>query len=300
MTEEPTPPQTNTPSPSSPPPVIPGQPETLRSPSQAGNYGSVQKASLGPDPDYTPMEQEGFSNILNHLLKKPLSVIYEVNQGNNKPLKALIIISLASLTIFGLVLGMFSSGDQLWAAPLKVIGGIFFSALICLPSLYIFGALGGMDAKIQHVVGVMLTFLAITSLLLVGFAPVVWLFSTSSNSLVFFGFLSLGIWLVCLIFGLRVISRSSRSMGGGKGGHLNIWAIIFIMVTLQMTTTLRPIIGTSEHFLNFEEKRFFLRYWFEVMNDESSESDKYVDPYESSNDERKTDSEKPTRGRSSQ
>ena len=138
--------------------------------------------------------------------------------------------------------------------------------------LDVFGALGGMDAKIQHVVGLMLTFLAITSLLLVGFSPVVWLFSTSSNSLVFFGFLSLAIWIVCLIFGLRVIARASKSMGGGRGGHLNIWAIIFMLVTLQMPTTLRPIIGKSESFINLEEKRFFMRYWFEVMEEESLSS----------------------------
>ncbi|MBT7959267.1 MAG: hypothetical protein HN759_08025, partial [Akkermansiaceae bacterium] len=148
-------------------------------------------------------------------------------------------------------------------------GGVFFSGLICLPSLYIFGALGGMDAKFPSVAGLMLTFLAITSLLLVGFAPVVWLFSTSSNSLVFFGFLSLAIWMVCLLFGLRVISRASRSMGGGHGGHLAIWAIIFATVTLQMTTSLRPIIGKSDKFLNLEEKRFFLGYWFKVIEDEN-------------------------------
>lgn len=241
-------------------------------PTPPPHHGFAQERrshQTGPDPDYVAMEEEGFSHILNHLLKKPLSVIFEINQGKNNPLLALVIISLVSLAIFGLVLGMFSSGTQLWAAPAKVIGGIFFSGLICLPSLYIFGALGGMNAKVQDTIGLMLTFLSITSLLLVGFAPVVWLFSTSSNSLVFFGFLSLTIWIVCLIFGLRVINRASRSMGGGKGGHLHIWAIIFMLVTLQMSTTLRPIIGTSDSFLNLDEKRFFLRYWSEVMSGES-------------------------------
>lgn len=249
-----------------PPNLPPQQPSPYHRP--------PSKADQGPDPDYEAMTENGFSHILNNLLKKPLSVIHEINEGERSPIPALLIITLACLAIFGLVLGMFSAGAQLWASPVKVIGGVLFSGLICLPSLYIFGALGGMDAKVQHVVGLMLTFLAITSLLLVGFAPVVWLFSTSSNSLVFFGFLSLAIWIVCLIFGLRVIARASKSMGGGRGGHLNIWAIIFMLVTLQMTTTLRPIIGKSEsgQFLNLEEKRFFMRYWFEVMEDEGKSS----------------------------
>lgn len=215
------------------------------------------------------MEGDGFSNILGHLLKKPLSIIHEINKGDKNPLAALLMITLGSLAVFGFVLGLFSSGQQLWIAPAKIIGGVFFSGLICLPSLYIFGCLGGMDAKIQHVAGLMLTFFAITSLLLVGFAPVLWLFSTSSNSLVFFGILSLAVWLVCLVFGLRLVSRAARNMGGGQGGHLRIWAVIFLLVTLQMTTTLRPILGTSDKFINLEEKHFFLGYWFQIIADEN-------------------------------
>ena len=222
------------------------------------------------DPDYAPIDEQGFSHILNHLLKKPLSIIYEMQHGKRSPLPALLIITLVSLGIFGFVLGLFSAGTQLWAAPVKVIGGVLFSGIICLPSLYIFGSLGGMNARLQDVAGLMLTFLAITSLLLVGFAPVVWLFSTSSNSLIFFGFLSLIIWMICLAFGVRVISRANKSMGGSRGGHLQVWAFIFILVTIQMTTTLRPIIGTSEDFLNLTEKKFFLIHWGELMSGETT------------------------------
>lgn len=219
-----------------------------------------------PDPDYRAIEGGGFSQILNHLLKRPLGVVHAINHGERSPLPVLLAVTLVSLGVFGFVLGMFSAGDQLWASPVKVIGGVLFSGLICLPSLYIFGALGGMDAKVHQVIGLLLTFLSITSLLLVGFAPVVWLFSTSSDSLVFFGFLSLSIWLICLLFGIRVITRASRSMGGGHGGHLHLWAMIFILVTVQMTTTLRPLIGRSDRFLNLTEKKFFLVHWFENMN----------------------------------
>ena len=236
---------------------------------------SPQAKPAGPDPDYVAMEGSGFSQILSHLLRKPMSVVYSFNHEGKSTASALLLITLVCLAIFGFVIGIFSAGDQLWAAPLKVIGGVLFSALICLPSLYIFGSLGGMDAKIQQVIGLMLTFVAITSLLLVGFAPVVWLFSTSSNSSVFFGFLAITIWIVCLIFGLRVIMRASQCMGGGQGGHLKLWIIVFILVTLQMTTTLRPFIGKSDEFINLEEKHFFLGYWFKSMSENNqSEADK--------------------------
>jgi hypothetical protein len=40
--------------------------------------------------------------------------------------------------------------------------------------------------------------------------------------------------------------------------------IIFVVVCLQMTTALRPILGTSDTFLP-TEKRFFLAHWFDTM-----------------------------------
>lgn len=236
-------------------------------PNTVSRQAPINSAAL--DPDYIAMEGSGFSQILSHLLRKPMSVIYSFKHDDKSPVFVLLLVTLVCLAIFGFVVGMFSAGDQLdqlWVAPTKIIGGVLFSGLICLPSLYIFASLGGMNAKLQDVLGVMLTFITITSLLLVGFAPVVWLFSTSSNSAIFFGFLTITIWIVCLIFGLRVITRASRCMGGNKGGHLKLWIMIFILVTLQMTTTLRPIIGKSDNFFNLEEKHFFLGYWISIMD----------------------------------
>jgi hypothetical protein len=51
-------------------------------------------------------------------------------------------------------------------------------------------------------------------------------------------------------------------------GHFAVWGLIFLLVTLQMTTTLRPIIGSEEKLVNFEEKKFFLSYWSEQMMQE--------------------------------
>lgn len=38
-----------------------------------------------------------------------------------------------------------------------------------------------------------------------------------------------------------------------------------MLVTLQMTTSLRPILGRSELLLT-QEKKFFLQHWFETMD----------------------------------
>jgi hypothetical protein len=49
---------------------------------------------------------------------------------------------------------------------------------------------------------------------------------------------------------------------------LKIWMLIFTLVVIQMTTALRPIIGTADTFLP-QEKKFFLAHWFEQMTGQS-------------------------------
>lgn len=221
-----------------------------------------------PPEGYEALEG-GFApaNILNKLLRKPLSLLHHLEnseEGRKLPSR-LLLIAVASLAIFGLVVGSFSAGTQLWAAPLKIIGGLLFSAIICLPSLYIFTCLGGLDAKFRTVAGLMCCMVALTALLLVGFAPVVWLFSVSSDSIGFMGFLLVVLWVLCAGFGLTLVFRAGRALGMQSSGHLAIWCFVFLLVTLQMPTTLRPILGESERILNLEEKRFFLHYWTEQL-----------------------------------
>lgn len=208
------------------------------------------------------------SNVLNKLLKKPLSLIHhlEMGEGKSSLSTVMIVIAVISLSIFGLVLGSFSAGTQLWAAPAKIVGGLLFSGLICLPSLYIFTCLGGLDAKFRTVAGLLCAMIALTALLLVGFAPVVWLFSASSDSIGFMGFLVTVLWLLCVGIGLALVRRAGAVLGMSGSGHLLIWCAVFLLVTLQMPTTLRPIIGKSEKVLNLEEKKFFLNYWGEQLN----------------------------------
>jgi hypothetical protein len=154
---------------------------------------------------------------------------------------------------------------QLWAAPVKVAGGLLVSALICLPSLYIFACLGGSQARLAEISGHLSGLLLLMALLLVGFAPVAWLFSQSTQSLVGIGALHLLFGLVAVSFGLHFLGTAfahsqPRSMVG-----FNLWVIIFVLVALQMTTALRPIVGTDSRFLP-AEKKFFVIHWAECVD----------------------------------
>lgn len=228
-----------------------------------------------PDPDpnpgaFEPMTGEAtLTHTFDTLLKKPGSLLFELNRGESgdprRLLGNLALTTVVCLAIFGLVLGFFSGGTQLWAAPLKVVAGVFTSALITLPSLYIFSALTGLDVNFRTVGGVMAAAICLISLLLVGLAPVAWIFAQSTDEIAFYGFLVLGFWIVGLWFGLGLIFRGARWLGVKRRFHLVVWAMIFVIVTLQMSTALRPIIGESEHFLP-TEKRFFLAHWFDHLD----------------------------------
>ena len=129
--------------------------------------------------------------------------------------------------IYGVVVGTFSGGTQLWAAPVKIAAGLMISALICLPSLYIFTCLGGSQARLVEVFGLLAGLLMLMTILLIGFAPVAWIFSQSTESLAWMGTLHLIFWFIATIFGLRFLEAgfshsNARSLAGFRtlGGHL--------------------------------------------------------------------------------
>ena len=82
---------------------------------------------------------------LETLLRRPGSIVHELREGNRTVLGWLVVTAAVSLLLFGLLLGAFSGGVQWIASPLKVLGGALASAVICLPSFYVFSCLGGAD-----------------------------------------------------------------------------------------------------------------------------------------------------------
>jgi len=57
-----------------------------------------------------------------------------------------------------------------------------------------------------------------------------------------------------------------RETGATQNAPLMIWISIFLLVTLQLSTSLRPILGRSDNFLT-TEKKFFLQHWGEMMGE---------------------------------
>src|SRR5438067_4416898 len=149
--------------------------------------------------------------IIEALLKFPGRIIYELHNNWRADLSGwLLALALVGMAAYGVVVGSFSGGAQMWIAPAKLALGTLFSILICLPSLYIFAGLAGIDVRLRTVIGVLFAAVALSVLLLIGFAPVAWIFSQSTDSIPFMGGLHLILWLIAIGFGLRLIGAMGR------------------------------------------------------------------------------------------
>jgi hypothetical protein len=202
------------------------------------------------------------------ILRQPRRLLYQLRQpGPGRLVAGMLAVALVCSLAYGFVMGTFSGGTQLWAAPVKVALGLLLSAAICLPSLYIFACLSGSTARLAEVVGLVAGLLLLMTILLVGFAPVVWVFSQSTGSILAMGALHLVFWLIATYFGLRFLN-AGFVLREDRAGGLKVWMVIFLLVMLQMTTALRPLLGTADTLLP-KEKRFFLSHWTECVKQAS-------------------------------
>lgn len=245
----------NTPVPPQLPPQIP----------QVGPPPANGPLPLGENPeDQQPIR--GVAAAIESILRQPRRVMFQLRKpGAGRLIAAMLFISVVCSLIYGVIVGSFSGHEQWWGAPVKIAGGLLVSTVICLPSLYIFAGLSGSRARLVEIVGMVSGLLLLMTLLLIGFAPVAWLFSESTNSACWMGTLHLLFWFISTLFGLRFLNAAFAHSNARSNAGLNTWIVIFVLVMLQMTTALRPIIGRSDTFMP-EEKQFFLTHWFQCLD----------------------------------
>jgi hypothetical protein len=226
---------------------------------------------LGED----PAERVPITNAIaaiDSILRQPRRVMFQLFQpGAGKLIARMLWVALLCSAVYGLVAGTFSGGNQLWIAPAKIALGLMVSALIWLPSLYIFTCLSGSQARLIEVFGLLAGLLLLMTILLVGFAPVAWIFSQSTESLAWMGSLHIIFWFIATIFGLRFLEAGFTHTRARSQAGFHTWVIIFLLVAVQMTTALRPIIGTADTFLP-KEKLFFLNHWGNCLKTPAAES----------------------------
>lgn len=212
-----------------------------------------------------PAAEETPRTVVSALLRCPHGLAAEWRPSRATRLVGWLVL-LATFTLggYGALMGSFSGGHQLWLVPLKVLGGLLVSCLLCLPSLYIFVCLGGGNVPFGRVAGALLQGVALAGILMAGFAPVAWVFAQSTYSAAFMGFLHLLFWIASLRFALRLLAGVLAFENGQRVRSLFTWGLVFILVTLQMTTTLRPLVGDFPG-LHLAPRQCFAAYWWDEL-----------------------------------
>jgi len=231
-----------------PPPVPPPVPQ------------SVPQSSPAED---DPRELE--RPILDQLLRSPSALLARLDGPQaTSALMSLAMLAFVGFALYGLVVGSFSGGVQWWAAPAKIVLGSFLCGAICFPSLFIFVSQSGAQTRARHVLGMLLGVLASTALLLAGFAPVAWIFTQSSTTVSLLAPLHYLVWFVSLIASVRFLKAGLQLWKARRGALTGLWITVFVLCCLQMSVTLRPILGSAEKVFD-PQRKFFLLHWGQTV-----------------------------------
>lgn len=239
-------------------------PDNLRPPPMPGEAKET-RPPVPPD-EFRPLDQPlSLLRTIDAVLKQPARLAYEARHGNTPALIVLLgAIACACLLAYGVIVGSFSGGQQLWFVPVKVLAGAALSGLICLPSLYIFTCLSGGKLTLRETICVFLLAQTLTAILLIGFAPIAWIFSQTTGTSVFMGCLHLAFWVAAVALGLQLFAKSFQLLNRARPGLFRMWAVIYLVVGVQMMTALRPLIGEYDGF-TLHGKKSFLSHWGDCL-----------------------------------
>ena len=221
---------------------------------------------LTPSSPETPPEPAA-GNVVERLLKAPRSVAFAILNGKNLAAesKKMLLTAAVCYAVFGFALGLFNGWGVALMDVLKAPFIVIASMLLCFPSLFVFTAVSGSPMTLGRAFALCSACLAMTGLIVVGLAPVAWLFAVSTESLPFVIVMALVIWFVALPFAMRFL-RHAQGVGLlNRTAGLRLWFFVFIIVTLQMTTVMRPILTAPNFTFDAPKKMFFIKHFIESL-----------------------------------
>ena len=186
------------------------------------------------------VERTGWWTTMGRLLQDPAAALADFRQGAMSGGTAMVLVAAGCGVAYGAVAGLYRGGAQVALAALKAPLIVAGSIALCLPSLYVFAGLGGATLDGRRLRVILCGLLGLMGLMLAALLPINWLFSVSSRSLGFLVILHALVWLVALYFGGAFLLRVVPEAGARSG--LVLWVMLVGVVSLQVATTLRPVL----------------------------------------------------------
>ena len=231
---------------------------------------SQNDATPGITPPPVPPDQVApeTHNIASTLLKNPLRMSDAIAGQQNllRSSLALLLVALACHVVFGMVVGLFGGWTVAAMDMAKIPLVALCSLLLCFPSLYVFTCVAGSPLSLAQTFVLGCSCLAMVGLILVGLAPVAWLFAVSTESLSFVAMLTFLIWLVAVGFASRYVEKLKAHALFQRQAGIKLWFLILMLVTLQMATCMRPMLSKPEKGWWTGEKKFFLSHFAATLD----------------------------------
>ncbi|MEB3181753.1 MAG: actin-binding WH2 domain-containing protein [Nostocaceae cyanobacterium] len=195
-------------------------------------------------------------NVLISLLRDRQHFLQEICDGVRLESKitSLLVCSSIFFAIYGLIVGASHSFQQAIASGVKLPAFYLLTLVICFPTLYFFNVLfGSRSSFLQHFT-VLMTAVAVISVLLFSFAPVTLFFMISSpndDSYQFFKLLNVFFFGLTGFFGVKFLYEGMQLLSQqdevGKGTRTTIlrsWLFLYAFVGMQLGWFLRPFFGS--------------------------------------------------------
>ena len=109
--------------------------------------------------------------------------------------------------------------------------------------------------------------------ILVGLAPVAWLFAVSTENLPFIVVLTVLVWLIAVFFAARYVDRLKTTRLFQRQAGIRMWFLVLILVTLQMATCMRPMLARPENGWWTSRKAFFLAHFGSTFEKRAPEAE---------------------------
>ncbi|MBE9004859.1 actin-binding WH2 domain-containing protein [Fortiea sp. LEGE XX443] len=202
--------------------------------------------------------------VLIGLLRDRQGFLEDVRQGVRLPSKiiSLLVCSSIFIAIYGGIIGSSHSWMQAVSSAVKLPALYLITLLICLPTLFFSNIIFGSKRTFgQHFV-LVLTAVAVTSVLLFSFAPITLFFLLTTNNYQFILVLNVLIFAITGFIGVSALYQAANFVieqddEGGKTRKriLQSWLFLYAFVGSQLGWTLRPFFGSPNHpFQLFRER----------------------------------------------
>lgn len=220
-----------------------------------------------PEPFVVTNTATNSENMVTTLLKSPQKVSDRIAAGIDllKSAGIFLVAALLCHAVFGLAVGLFGGQTVALMDIVKFPLVALFSLLLCFPSLYVFSCVSGTPLSLAQTAVVACSCLAMLGLILVGLAPVAWLFAVSTKSIAFVVVLTLVIWGTALGFVVRYTESLKANPLFQQQAGIKLWFIIFCLVSLQMATCMRPMLTKPAHGWWTSEKKSFVVHFNSVF-----------------------------------